>query len=276
MNLSTFCNIATAVIFGVVGLCIGSFLNVVIYRLPNHMSLATPPSHCTRCGYRLHWYDNIPIYSYLILHGRCRRCKTKISPRYVIVEAVTMILYLLCYFSFGFSDVRSAILSITSALAVSVCICIAAIDLEHKIIYDRFQLIMAGLAIVFIIADKDSSIIGNIISAVIAFVALYIIDLFVSKKAGRDALGGGDIKFAFVSALFLGWERVICMWIIASLSSLVYIAVGSLLEKRSARQGTESDSDAEYPFGPFLVLGFVVMLLFGTKIISAYMGLLGM
>lgn len=282
MELTAFYNMIATVFFVLVGLCVGSFLNVVIYRLPNKMSLATPPSHCTACGYQLSWYDNIPVFSYLFLGGRCRKCKTRISPRYICVELANMLLWLLCALSFGFSGWREIVMTVSAALACSVCICIAAIDWEHKIIFDRFQIMMLVLAVAFMIADAESSVISNVITAVAAFAILFLVGMLISRKVGQEALGGGDVKFSFVSALFLGWKRAILMWILASVSALIAIAIikaraKSREEKTACEEAPEDEAagDTAYPFGPFLAFGFIVALLFGAKIISAYFGLFG-
>jgi len=105
----------------VLGLCIGSFLNVVIYRLPNNMSLSKPSSHCTKCNYSLKWYDNIPVLSYIFLGGKCRKCKSAISPRYVLVELFNAIIYALCVMLFW---KQSIVYAITAMLLSSVLICV--------------------------------------------------------------------------------------------------------------------------------------------------------
>lgn len=273
MELTTFYYIFAAVYFGIVGLCVGSFLNVVIYRLPNKMSLVKPASHCTNCDYQLKWYDNIPVVSYIVLGGKCRKCKSKISPRYITVEILNMCLWLLCFFTFGFGDWREIVMSVTSAIACSVCVCIAAIDFEHKIIFDRFQIMMVCLAIPFMIADRSTSVLINIITAFAACLVLFLIAFAVINAVNEDAVGGGDIKFAFGSALFLGWKRVILMWILASVSSLIYIAASNIKAKK---RNAEDEQNREYPFGPFLVFGFIAALLFGRKILSLYLGLFGL
>ena len=135
--------IVTTVLAALIGLCVGSFLNVVIYRVPLHMSLASPPSHCPACGYRLRPYDNIPILSYIMLRGRCRQCGTHISFRYTAVEAANMLLWTLCALLFA-DNIGWMVLS---AVSVSVCICIAFVDLEHTEIPDRFQVALALPAI---------------------------------------------------------------------------------------------------------------------------------
>ena len=136
--------IAFIVVFG---LCFGSFLNVVIYRLPNNMNIAFPSSHCPNCNYKLKWYDNIPVLSYIILKGKCRNCKEKISPRYMIVEILTAILILVCYLKFDLS-----LMFILSSIAVMVYICITFIDSKHYIIPDSLNIILGIISVVLGVA----------------------------------------------------------------------------------------------------------------------------
>ena len=105
MDSHTFTLICVYILSGLLGLCVGSFLNVVIYRLPNNMSLANPGSHCTSCQYSLRWYDNIPVVSYLLLGGKCRKCKSRISPRYMLVELLNSVLWVLSVALFWESSV---------------------------------------------------------------------------------------------------------------------------------------------------------------------------
>ena len=124
-----------------VGLCVGSFLNVLIYRLPREESLISPPSHCPSCNTPIKWYDNIPIFSYLFLGGKCRSCKTKISPRYIAVEALNAALWVLCLFAFE--------MSFYSVFAMLFCSCMIAvffIDLKHMIIPDSLVIAVAVIA----------------------------------------------------------------------------------------------------------------------------------
>ena len=143
--------IIICVLTALLGLCVGSFLNVVIYRVPNGMSIAMPPSHCPKCGYKLKWYDNIPVLSYLILGGKCRSCKEPISPRYTIVELLNMLLWLL--FALSFHD--NIFYLVVCCLAASTLVVIAFIDLEHMLIFDRFQIIMLALGVLAIFADPS-------------------------------------------------------------------------------------------------------------------------
>ena len=143
--------ICAYVLAGVLGLCVGSFLNVVIYRLPREMSLAYPGSHCTKCDYQLKWYDNIPVFSWLTLGGKCRKCREPISVRYTIVELANMVLWLLSVMLYW---EKSPVQAVVYAIVFSVMICIFFVDLEHMLIYNRFIVLVAIGGIVVMFFDK--------------------------------------------------------------------------------------------------------------------------
>lgn len=252
------------VLFGLIGLCVGSFLNVVIYRVPNGMNLAKPDSHCTTCDYMLKWYDNIPVLSYIMLGGKCRKCKQKISPRYMIVEIVNAVLWILSVAMFW--D-KSPVYAGLCAIALSTFICIFFIDLEHLLIFNRFVIITAALGIVAIFFDSYTAWYDHLIGAAAfggAFLLLYYGAILVLK---REGLGFGDVKLAFAAGLLLGWQKMLLAMLIASVSGSIILII--LRRVRGDEEGHE------YPFGPFLTAGIGGALLFGEPIIRWYLSLLG-
>lgn len=255
----------TAVLYiltALIGLCVGSFLNVVIYRVPEGMSVASPPSHCPKCGYQLKPYDNVPVISYILLGGKCRKCREPISPRYMIVELANAALWILSLVLFG---ERSLLYAFLAAAALSTAICIFFIDLEHMLIFDRFQIIFAVLGVAASFFDPFEGPLDHLIGAVAAGGLFLLIALVGSKVTGMDVLGGGDIKLVACMGLFLGWRRVLIAVIAASLvASIVLLAV---------RKKNGDDKGTEYPFGPFLTAGFALALFLGETIISAYLAL---
>lgn len=263
MIMNKFYLIVIYILTGVIGLCVGSFLNVVIYRVPENMSLANPPSHCPKCNYRLRWYDNIPVLSYIVLGGKCRSCKQHISFRYTAVEIANTVLWLICAFMYAETQPFYAVIS---AFVCSVCICVFCIDLEHMLIFDRFQIMLAVAAIAIIFFDVDFDWISHLIGFGAATLVFIGISLIMSKVLGRDAMGGGDVKFAMCSGLLLGWQRFLLMMLIASLTGSVYM----LFRKR------KDGESKEIPFGPFLSSGLVIAMLFGSKIIGWYWALFGL
>jgi leader peptidase (prepilin peptidase)/N-methyltransferase len=256
--------ICAYVLSGIFGLCVGSFLNVVIYRLPNKMSLAKPNSHCPTCKYELRWYDNIPVLSYVMLGGKCRRCKTHISFRYTAVELANTVLWLLCVFLFWEKSIPLACIYM---VVFSVFLCVFFIDLEHQIIFDRFQIILLVLGVASIFFDKDYGWLSHIIGGVSGFAVFYLISWGFEKLCGKEGLGGGDVKLAGVVGLLLGWERLLLGLLIATIPAAVIMLILSKGKKGENRQ---------FPFAPFLVVGFGVSMLFGTQIIGWYLSLLGL
>lgn len=267
MDLEILINVLYYVFFGLIGLCIGSFLNVVIYRWPNEMSIVSPASHCPKCDYKLKWYDNIPVLSYIILGGKCRSCKEHISFRYTLVEIGNALLWLLCL-ALNFSNIWLALIQ---SIVCSIFICIFFIDLEHKIILDRFHIALIVLAIISIFVSGDSStwlptLIDRVIGAVVGggfFLLMFYVSIWVFKKEG---LGGGDVKYMFSAGLLLGWKNILLTIFIASILACVVMVI--LQKVRS------DEKDYEYPFAPYLVIGSLISMFFGTTIINFYISLL--
>ena len=262
--METYYLISAYLLAGIFGLCVGSFLNVVIYRVPCGMSLAKPNSHCPMCKYELRWYDNIPILSYLILGGKCRSCKTHISFRYTAVELANMLLWLLSAFLFW---EKSIPLACISAAVMSIFLCIFFIDLEHKIIFDRFQLMLLALGVAVIFFDKDWGWLSHLIGGVSGFLVFFLLSWGFEKLCHREGLGGGDVKLTGVAGLLLGWERLLLSLLIATIPAALIMLILS--------RGKEGE-EREFPFAPFLVIGFGISLLFGTEIIEWYLSLLGL
>jgi len=263
MDPEVFVMICVYVLAGLFGVCVGSFLNVVIYRVPNGMSLSNPGSHCTSCNYSLRWYDNIPVLSYISLGGKCRKCKAKISPRYTIVELANMALWLLAVLLFW---EKSIVYACAAAIASSVLICIFFIDLEHMLIFNRFTILLAVCGLAAMFTDSGTQWYDHLIGAVAGgavFLGLYYGAIAVLKKEG---LGFGDVKYAAAAGLLLGWQKFILAILIASVAGAVVMTVSNRLQK--------ADKQTEYPFGPFLVAGTLLAMFFGNGIITWYLGLL--
>lgn len=187
----------TYILTGLLGLCIGSFLNVVIYRVPLGMSVVYPPSHCPKCDYKLKWYDNIPVLSYCLLGGKCRGCGEHISFRYTVVELANMLLWLASVFLFFSFDAYGIIKTVCVMVLSSVLICVFFIDLEHKIIPDRFSVILAVLGVILTVSDAlltDGRWTDHLIGFAVGggfFLLIYYLALWIYK---REGLGFGDVK----------------------------------------------------------------------------------
>ena len=263
MNTETYYLIVTYVLFGLLGVCVGSFLNVVIYRIPNNMSLAKPNSHCPGCKYELRWYDNIPVISYLILGGKCRSCKSHISFRYTAVELANMVMWLLSAVLFW---ERSVVMACVYALVSSLFICIFFIDLEHQLIFDRFQIMLLALGEVALFCDVDYDWLSHLIGGAAGFLFFFLIAWIFEAIYKAEGLGGGDVKLTGVAGLLLGWERLLLALLVATIPAAIIMSVLS-----KDKEGEER----KFPFAPFLVIGFAVAMFFGADIIGWYMSLVG-
>lgn len=273
----------TAVTSFVVGAIIGSFLNVVIHRYPRGESLVSPPSHCPHCGTGIAPWHNVPLFSYLILGGRCRHCRGPISPRYPLVETANALLYLALALRFGIGAE-----ALVWAVYCSAMIVITGIDLDHKIIPDVITLpgIVAGLATTFWLSKKSGFVVlilsrwiapedfTHLLPLADSLLALLLGGGFFTTVAvvserllGKQGMGGGDIKMAAMMGAFLGVEKLAVAVFIALLSgSLVGITLMAL--------GRKSRKDI-IPFGPFLALGAVTVVFFGEEILNWYLRMHG-
>lgn len=251
------------VLSGILGLCVGSFLNVVIYRLPRKMSLAHPGSHCTACNYSLKWYDNVPVLSWLILGGKCRRCRAPISLRYTVVELANTALWLL---SVGLFWQKEPVYAVISAVVCSVLICVFCIDLEHMLIYNRFVLLIAAAGIVAVFYDSCTRPIDHIIGALAGGGVFTLVYFGAIALLKREGVGFGDVKLVAAAGLLLGWQKLILAVLLGSVAGSIVMVLLNRLKRR--------ERTTEYPFGPFIAVGILVAMLAGGQILDWYIGLL--
>jgi leader peptidase (prepilin peptidase)/N-methyltransferase len=239
---------------GVLGATVGSFLNVVAYRLPRRESLVSPGSRCPGCGHAIKVYDNLPVLGWLLLRGRCRSCKSTISPRYPIVEALTAALAVTVVLT------KHSAAQITLGLVlIAVLVPVALIDLEHRIIPNKITL-PAALAAVAIGAALD---LHGVPEQLIAGAGAGGFLLFFAVAYPRG-MGMGDVKLAAVLGLFLGWSVAVAVLAAVVLGTVV----GGLV---MARLGVEQGRKTAVPFGPFLAVGAVIALFAGPAIIHWYL-----
>lgn len=235
------------------GLVVGSFLNVVILRLPRSESLVRPGSRCPGCQTPIRWYDNLPVFSYLLLLGKCRKCKQKISIQYPIIEILTAILFLAVRMRLGWSPV----LFFRHWPFVSLLVATAFIDLEHRIIPDVFSLGGLLLGLVTSFAVPEFGLFGAITGSFLGFFSFYSLAWMYQRFAGRVGLGGGDIKLLAMLGAFLGPSGVFATIFISSiLGSLVGLVCAVVTKNKSIMKFS-------IPFGPFLVVGALYYYLLG-------------
>ena len=258
--LAVFTPAAYFVLFAL-GLCFGSFLNVVIHRLPRGMSIAWPPSSCPSCGHAIRPLDNVPVVSWLRLSGKCRDCAAPISPRYPAVELGAGLLLLALA---AFLGPRAALVP---AAAFALCLlAIALIDFDHRIIPD--ELSIGGLVIGLIARGFTvEGVLAGLIGALVGAGSLYLVAAGYRRATGVEGLGGGDVKLAGMIGAFLGWPGVFLTIFSAALAGstvgLVLIAMG-----RGSRR-------SELPFGTFLAPAAVFAAFVGPAIWRWYGGLFG-
>ncbi len=239
------------------GLIIGSFLNVCIYRIPRDESIIVPGSRCPKCGAKINPWDNIPILSYVVLKGKCRNCKARISPRYPLIEAITALLALGLLYRFG-ATLDFAIYFIW----VCALVVVTFIDIDHQIIPDRISIsgILIGLVVIYWLpVSYKEALIGLVLGGGILMGVVYGY-FFITGKQG---MGGGDVKLLAMIGVFIGWKGVLFTILISS-------AIGSVVGLTWIVL-THKDTRSPIPFGPFLSLGAIIYLFWGGAVIDWYM-----
>jgi len=244
------------------GAIIGSFLNVCIYRLPRQESIVSPCSHCPHCGAPIHFYDNIPLVSFILLRGRCRACKAPISLRYPLVELLMGLFSAALLLHYGISFFYLIYFAFFASLTV-----VSFIDLSHRLIPDVISLpgILVGLAVSWFhphMSFKDS-----LIGVLVGGGTLYLVASGYHLLTKREGMGGGDIKLLAMIGAFIGWRGVLFTILC---SSFIGAVVGLALILASS----EADSKYAVPFGPFLSLGAVIYTFWGKALINWYWGFL--
>lgn len=260
--MELYVNLFWAVVSFLLGAIVGSFLNVVIARVPAGRSIVYPPSHCPACGHEIRWYDNVPVLSYFMLLGRCRDCGERISIRYPLTEFTFACMSLGLYLKYDLSPAFGVFFIFTAAMVV-----VFWIDLDHMIIPDVISLngIAVGLATVTAgivpgLIWKDGFI-GLALGALI----LYVPAVVYEKIRGAEGLGGGDIKLLAMIGAFVGPYGVIFVLFFASfIGSLA--AFASIIWKRAA-------SSTPIPFGPFLTAAAVLYVFAGQELVDEFLGL---
>ena len=269
------------------GCCVASFLNVCIWRLPREESVVRPASHCPKCNAPIRWYQNIPIFSWLALRGRCANCREPISARYVIVELLGGILFLLVYFQWAMpfflgAQPPLALVPRSDFLMVPVGWLVIAglmlgsfIDLDHFYLPDRVTIggMVLGVPISFLVPELHGAATGleslcwSVGGMIFGFVFLWTIGWIFSKAMRREAMGFGDVKLLGAVGAFFGPLAVLFTLVASSLVGS--LAGGALILRGKARLG----GFTAVPFGPFLAVGAIVWMFWGPAVLKWYMNL---
>jgi len=240
------------------GLAWGSFLNVVIFRLPRDMNFSKPPSSCPECETRIKFYDNIPILSFILLKGACRHCRAKIPFSYLLVEILTPASFLLLYSKYAFSFFFFA-----SCLFASAMIALAVIDYNHQILPDEITLFGLVLAVVYSFFRTDLNLTQALIGALsgASFLLLVYGAYYLLRK--KEGLGMGDVTLMLFVGAFLGWQKSFLTLILGSFAGAL-IGIYFIFIKKEKLQFA-------LPFGTFLAPAAYVALIWGEEIIQAYL-----
>ncbi len=243
--------IAILFLFGIV---FGSFLNVLIYRIPRKEEFIKTRSHCMSCGYQLQWYDLIPLFSWIALRGKCRKCKSRISVQYPLIEGLNGVLYVLTYIRYGMT-----VQTLLYCLAFSALVALSVIDFRTYEIPVGFNVFLLILGLIRLITDYR-----NWISYVIGFVSvsLFLYLIYVATR-GRG-IGGGDIKLMAVCGLLLGWKLIILAFFLGCI-------IGSVIHLIRMKVSGEGHVLA---MGPYLSVGIIIAALWGDGMIAWYLNTL--
>ena len=243
-------------ILTVFGLCVGSFLNVLIYRIPKGEEFVKTPSHCMTCGHNLCWYENIPVVSWLLQGGKCRACGVKLSAQYPIVEALNGAMWLLTGLLY-----RGDWLTVgLYCVLFSMLLVLSVIDWRTFTIPNGINLVIFLLGVVRLITDLD-----HWVSYVIGLVSVSLVFLLMHLATHGNGLGMGDVKLVAGAGLLLGWSSMLLAVVLGSLS-------GAIIHSVRMRRG----ADRKLAFGPYLAAGIWIAALGGQQIVDAYFGLFGL
>ncbi|MEP1895289.1 MAG: A24 family peptidase [Alloalcanivorax venustensis] len=269
------------------GLLVGSFLNVVIHRIPKMMeatwrqearelldqpapkgeaeppifNLVTPGSHCPHCNHRIRWYENVPVVSWALLKGRCSGCKAAISKRYPIIELLTALVAGLCAWRFGFDPWLIFMLYGSFTL-----LALAVIDLDTTLLPDdlTYPLLWAGL-LAAVLGISPVSLSDAVIGAMAGYLALWSLYWVFKLLTGKEGMGYGDFKLLAALGAWLGWQYLPVVVLLSSVVGLVFAV--SMMASGSVKR------DQGIPFGPYLAIAGWIALLWGEVIVSSYLGL---
>lgn len=249
-----------AILSAAFGLVVGSFLNVVIYRLPvKGKFFEKSRSYCPKCGAELKWYHNIPVFSYVFLRGRCAFCKEKISPRYPLVELLNAGLWVANYFVFGLSWNL-----LIWDVAVSALVAMAFVDIDTKEILYTFMIVIAlcGAASFFVPQEVPVVWWERLLGMAVVSVPMLILALITG------GMGGGDVKLYVAIGLLLGWK----LTLVSVLIAIVLGGIGAvlLIALKKAKKGSEM------PFGPYIALGVILAGYFGNDLLQWYLSAMGL
>ncbi len=244
---------------GGIGLIIGSFLNVLIYRIPRRIGFGMSRSFCPSCKTKISYYDNIPLLSYLILGGKCRHCGGRISLRYPLVELLNGLGYLLFFWHFG-----PAISFVVYSVLTSILIVIFFIDIEFQIIPDMLTIPGMALGMTASLLPGGIGIMSAVIGLAAGGGALYLMALLGDWLFKKESMGGGDIKMAAMLGAFMGWQKIIFIFLASAALGLIISLIVMLFSSRVR-------TTRVIPFGPYLAIAAILAIIYGDTFIDFYL-----
>lgn len=275
--------IGLSILAGLLGLCVGSFLNVVIHRLPKIMeqewhgqcadlrgepapavvklSLSTPRSRCPKCGHKISALENIPVLSYLILKGKCKECGTAISPRYPIIELFTALISAYTAWHFG-----PTIQTVGALLLIWSLIALTAIDFDTQLLPDSITLPLLWLGLAFNITNTYTDITTAVIGAMVGYLSLWLVFWGFKLATGKEGMGYGDFKLLAALGAWLGWQMLPAIILLSSVVGAV-VGISLIIFARHGR-------NIPIPFGPYLAAAGCIALFWGQAITQSYLGIL--
>ncbi len=236
------------------GIVIGSFLNVLIYRIPKEENIVTTRSHCMSCGYQLKWFDLVPLFSYLALGGKCRKCKTKLSVQYPLIEGLNGVLYLVVFAKYGLS-----VDSLLYCLLFSTLFALSVIDFRTYEIPEGFNYFILALGLIHTLMNLD-----NWLEYVIGLVTVSGVLAIIYYVSGGTAIGGGDVKLMAATGLLLGWK----INLFAFVTGCIFGSVIHIIRMKVSKE------DHVLAMGPYLALGTAIAVLWGSEFVTWYIGML--
>ena len=237
------------------GIVIGSFLNVLIIRIPKKEKLVMTRSHCMSCGYQLRWFDLIPLFSFLVLGGKCRKCRMRISVQYPVIEALNGMLYLAVFARYG-----ASVESLLYCLLFSALLALSVIDFRTYEIPIGFNYFILTLGLIRVVTDF-----GNWTEYAIGLTAVSLVLYIIYRVSNGAAIGGGDVRLMAATGLLLGWKKNV-------LAFLLGCIIGSVIHVARMKI---SKADHVLAMGPYLAAGVAIAAMWGDEMIAWYLGMLG-
>ena len=264
-----------ALVSFLLGSIIGSFLNVVVYRMPRGLSVVKPRSKCPNCEKPVMWYDNVPVFSWLLLRAKCRFCGEPISWQYPLVEGITGLLFLGVYLRFGFTLATPIYMLLVAGLVVVTFVDLVDWTIPNEITYPGIPLgiVCAGLATIYPASNLQlQSIVSSVAGAAMGYLLLKGLDMFSLIAFKKHGMGMGDWKLMAMLGAFFGFANTI---LIIALSSFVGIALASPMIYQKYFGGDEDENPMYLPFGPSIAIADIIAIFCGPQLIQGYLEFVG-